>query len=62
MCCGIINLHSDEAGEVTSKDNFMETATLITENSEEVIKMTKKVITFCRDKQINKVNKNSSCI
>ena len=33
----------------------METATLITKESEEVIKMAKKVATFCRDEQINKV-------
>ena len=36
----------------------MTTATLITTESEEVIKMAKKVATFCRDKPINKVNKN----
>ena len=62
MCCGIINLHRNEVDEVISKENFMETATLITKESVEVIKMAKKVATFCRDEQINKVNKNSNCI
>ena len=47
----------DEVGEVTSKEDFMKTATLITRESEEVNKMAKKVATVCRDKQINKVSK-----
>ena len=37
----------------------METATLITKESEKVMKMAKKVATLCKDKQINKVNKIS---
>ena len=57
MCCGIINLLRNEVDEVTSKEDFITTATLITRESKEVIKMAKKVATFCRDEQINKVCK-----
>ena len=57
MCCGIINLHRNEVDEVTSKEDFITTATLITRESKEVIKMAKQVATFCRDEQINKVSK-----
>ena len=59
MLC-YINLHRNEVGEVISKEDFMKTATLITKESEEVIKMSKKVATFCRDEQINKVSKIST--
>ena len=57
MCSGIINLHRNEVGEVTSKEDFITTAALITRESKEVIKMAKQVATFCRDEQINKVSK-----
>lgn len=44
-----------EAGEVTSKKDFIQTARLIAKESEEVVKMAKKVADACTDKRMKRV-------
>ena len=45
-----------EAGEVGSKKDLIQTARLIAKESEEVVKMARKVAEACTDKRMKKVS------
>ena len=45
-----------EEGEVTSKKEFIQTARLIAKESEEVVKMARKVADACTDKRMKRVS------
>ena len=45
-----------EEGNVTSKKEFIQTAQLIAKESEEVVKMARKVADACTDKQMKRVS------
>lgn len=46
-----------EKGEVASKKDFIQTARLIAKESEEVVKMARKIADACTDKRMKRVRK-----
>ena len=47
--------HRGEGGELASKKDFINTARLIAKESDEVVKMAKKVAEACTDKRMKRV-------
>ena len=50
------SLYRDEEGDVTSKDDFIETANLIVKDSKEVVEIASKVVVVCTDTQLKNVS------
>ena len=52
----MILLYRDEEGDVTSKEDFIQTAHLIVKDSEEVVNIAAKVVEVCTDTQLKNVS------
>ena len=50
------HLYRGEGGELASKKDFINTARLIAKESDEVVKMAKKVAAACTDKRMKRVS------
>ena len=48
--------YRDEEGDVTSKDDFIQTANLIVKDSKEVVEIASKVVVVCTDIQLKSVS------
>ena len=48
--------YRDEEGDVTCKDDFIQTANLIVKDSKEVVEIAAKVAVVCTDKQLKNVS------
>ena len=48
--------YRDEEGDVTSKDDFIQTANLIVKDSKEVVEIAAKVAVVCTDTQLKNVS------
>ena len=50
------SLNREEEGDVTSKEDFIQTAHLIVKESEEVVNIAAKVVEGCTDTQLKNVS------
>ena len=50
------SFYRDEEGDVTSKEDFIQTAHLIVKDSKEVVNIASKVVEVCTDTQLKNVS------